>query len=80
MMYGFDGMSGWWLMGMSMMVIFWLTIVLLGIWVVRNVFPHQRRPGRDQALEILRQRYAAGEINEAEYERARARLEQIPAA
>lgn len=80
MMYGFDGMSGWWLMGMSMMVIFWLTIVLLGIWVVRNVFPRQRRPERDQTLEILRQRYAAGEINEAEYERARARLEQTPAA
>jgi putative membrane protein len=75
MMYG---LSGWWLIGMGMMVLFWIAIILLVIWVVRSLFPREMRSGHDQALETLQQRYAKGEINAAEYEQARARLEQIP--
>ena len=78
MMYGMY--SGWWLIGMGMMVLFWVAIILLVIWVVRGLFPRQMRSGRAQALETLQQRYAKGEINAAEYEQARARLEQIPVA
>jgi putative membrane protein len=77
MMYG---LSGWWLLGMGMMVLFWVAIILLVIWAVRSLFPREMRSGRAQALETLQQRYAAGEINAAEYEQARARLEQIPVA
>ncbi len=77
MMYG---IGIWWFMGMGLMVLFWVAIILLVIWGVRSLFPRQVRSGRDQALETLRQRYAAGEINAAEYEQARARLEQIPVA
>jgi len=78
MMYGFGTFSGWWLMGMGMMVLFWIAIIVLVIWVVRSLFPRQMRSGRAQTLETLQQRYAAGEINAAEYEQARARLEEIP--
>jgi putative membrane protein len=75
MMYGF---GVWWLIGTILMVLFWIAIILLAVWVVRSLFPHQMRSGHDQALETLRQRYAAGEINAAEYEQARARLEETP--
>jgi putative membrane protein len=75
MMYGF---GVWWLIGTILMVLFWIAIILLAIWAVRSLFPHQVRSGHDQALETLRQRYAAGEINAAEYEQARARLEETP--
>jgi len=77
MMYGF---SDWWLMGMGMMVLFWVAIILLVIWVVRSVFPRQVRSERTMALETLQQRYAEGSINTAAYEQARARQEQIPVA
>ncbi len=77
MMYGY---GLWWLIGTGLMILFWIAIILLAIWVVRSLFPHEARSGRDQALEILRQRYAKGEINAAEYEQARARLEEIPVA
>ena len=77
MMYGY---SIWWILGMGMMVLFWITILLLVIWAVRRLFPRERRSGHDQALEMLRQRYAKGEISAAEYEQARARLEEIPVA
>jgi uncharacterized membrane protein len=80
MMYGFGMYSGWWLIGMGMMVLFWIAIILLVIWVVRSLFPHQVSPRHDHALETLRQRYAEGSISAAEYEQARARLEQMPVA
>ncbi len=78
MMYGFAMYNGWWLIGMGMMVLFWVAIILLVIWVVRSLFPRQVRSGHDQALETLRQRYAEGSINATEYEQARARLEEAP--
>jgi putative membrane protein len=77
MMYGF---GGWWLLGLSLMVLFWIAIILLVIWVVHSLFPRQKLSGHDQALETLRQRYAAGEINAAEFEQARSRLEETPVA
>jgi putative membrane protein len=52
--------------------IFWLVLIVLimlaGAWFWRG------RPPRDSALEILRRRYAAGEITEEEY---RTRLEGL---
>ncbi len=75
MMYAF---GGWWLIGMSMMMLFWIAMLLLVIWAVHSLFPPQRRSGQDEALETLRRRYAAGELNAAEFEQARARLEQAP--
>ncbi len=75
MMYGY---GIWWLIGTGLMILFWIAIILLVIWAVRSLFPSEKRSRQDQALEILRQRYAAGEINAAEYEQARARLEEIP--
>ena len=80
MMYGFGMFGGWWLIGMGLMVLFWMAIILLVVWVVRNLFPRESRSGRAQALETLQQRYAEGEISAAEYEQARARLEEIPVA
>ena len=80
MMYGFGMYGGGWLIGMGMMILFWVVVIALVIWAVRSLFPRQSYTGRTQTLETLRQRYAAGEINAAEYEQARARLEEIPVA
>lgn len=76
MMYNFGMNGGWWILGMGMMVLFLIAIILLVIWVMRSLFPRQKFSGHDQALETLRQRFAAGEMNAAEYEQARARVEQ----
>ena len=64
----------WWMWGawgigmMLIMLLFWVLVVaalLLGIrWLVRQV----KEPRGDSALEILRQRYARGEINKEEFE------------
>jgi uncharacterized protein (DUF305 family)/uncharacterized membrane protein len=76
MMGGFDdfmGSFGW--LWMLLPILFWGGLLLLIAWAVVRIFPGRRggeRPEvRDQpAEEILRGRFARGEINAEEYERS----------
>ena len=52
------------------MALVWSGLVLLLIWGIRHLFPHERRSAEAAASEILARRYAAGELTEAEYLRA----------
>jgi putative membrane protein len=63
-----------------MMLLFWAAIILLVVWAVRSVFPSQRQGEHESAIEILKRRYAAGEISQAEYEQARKALGDIERA
>jgi len=62
--YGYGGGVGWF--GGLMMLLFMGALVVL-----RALFPTPRRDERGTTLAVLQRRYAAGEISEAEYERAR---------
>jgi putative membrane protein len=77
-MMGFGEVSGlgfgMGLFGGIMMLLFWAAIILLVVWAVRSVFPSQRQSEHESAVEILKRRYAAGEISQAEYEQARKAL------
>ena len=53
-----------------MMALVWSGLVLLLIWGIRHLFPHERRSAEVVASEMLARRYAAGELTEAEYLRA----------
>ena len=70
--YGFGGGMGWF--GGLMMMVVWVALILLVVLLVRAFFSAPRRDDTETALAILRRRYAAGEISEAEYERARRAL------
>jgi len=72
MMWGYDGLGfGGFGMGIGMLV-FWGLLIAGIVLLVRNV---SRSPGageRDKtALDILRERYAKGEIDKAEFEQKR---------
>ena len=58
--------------GLILMLGFWAALVALGVWLVRALFPHAKRPpaaGHDlSALEILDRRFARGEISPEEYD------------
>ena len=86
-MMGFGGMMGWggpgygfgwWgiLMGI-LMLLFWVLviggIVWLVIWLVQQPRPGAAGPGAPgpSALDILRERYARGEITREQYEQMR---------
>ena len=60
---------GWmgWLGGGIMMIAFWVLFIALIVWVVREVSGKNTNNGSD-ALRILKERYAKGEINKEEFE------------
>jgi putative membrane protein len=81
MWYPYHG-SGWaWAIGMGlMMFLFWGGLIVLGAWVFRattggNAHRASNRPddvaqeysSGDRALDILKERYARGEISREEY-------------
>jgi putative membrane protein len=65
-----------WVMMLGMFL-FWLLVLAASVWLVARLFPITRRPGSEserrpepegEAMQIVRQRYARGEITKAEYE------------
>lgn len=71
MMWG----GGFGMFGGLMMVAFWALIIGLIVLAVRG-FSNRRSTGNGQtATDVLRERYARGEIDEDEFERRLARLE-----
>ena len=67
MMWGMSGM-------MVFMVVGWLLIVALvvaGVWWLASSLRSLRFSRRDDALDILRERYARGEISREEFEARR---------
>ncbi len=54
---------------MAMMLVFWGVVIAGTVFGIRWMLSGGRRPTReDTALEILRQRYARGEIDREEFE------------
>jgi putative membrane protein len=76
MPYGvFDGGVGvWFLIALVVSAAFWIgliALIFLGLrWLIRNNEANRttRPPGEDSAMELLRQRFARGEIDAAEFE------------
>jgi putative membrane protein len=74
MMYGY-GAGGWWMM---LMPLLWIALIAVIVWaIVRLIHPGNGGRAverRETPLEILDRRYAQGEIDDATYTTARARL------
>ena len=59
---------GWGIGMMAMMFVFWVLFIVGLIVGIRWLLGKGRDQKQDSALEILRQRYARGEINKDEFE------------
>ena len=79
MMMGFGGFN------VILMILFWVVIVLIAVWLVGRLFPQftgftappssgKRSEPAESPMEILKQRYARGELNQAEYDEMRHKL------
>ncbi len=63
--------SGWMPMmgfGMLFMALFWVALIVGGVLMVKWLMGQGGASLGDSALEILRKRYARGEINKEEFE------------
>ena len=73
-MMGFGmGFNGIW------MILFWIVILGAGVWALASLFPRANSyppssTGND-SLEVLKERYARGEISKEEYQTIRHDLE-----
>ncbi|MEK7208095.1 MAG: SHOCT domain-containing protein [Patescibacteria group bacterium] len=76
MMYGY-GLDGVWfghaLFGGFFMLIVWLAVILFVVWLVREVSRGSKKQDEREhhgktALDILKERYAKGEIERKEFE------------
>ncbi len=68
MMHGFGGMG---LFGGIVMLLVVVAVVLLVVWAVRAGIPSRRSSVGETPLGMLKRRYAAGEIDQAEFDQAR---------
>ena len=71
-------MMGLGIVGWFLMTIFWIGLILLGVWMVKGLFQNSgRTPPRSSAgtaREILDERYARGELSREQYENMKADL------
>jgi putative membrane protein len=76
MMWWYPGMAqvGWGMMAVNGLatLVFLAGLAVLIAWAVRSF--SARPPAREEPLEILQRRFAAGEISQAEFEQARRAL------
>jgi putative membrane protein len=77
---GYGGYGpGWGAFGLFHMLLWWVLIVLaiavLARWAFGGRLGRRRPHHEDRALEILRERYARGEIDKTEYDARRKDLE-----
>lgn len=71
MMWGYaDGWS--WLWMTAMMVLFWGGIIALAVFALRSLGGSR---SNDQAIDVLRRRFAGGEITQDEFEKTRKALQ-----
>lgn len=71
--WGWEHPMGWiwgaWGIGMGLlMLLFWGAVIVGIVLVIRWLISQGKASQSDSALEILRQRYARGEINKEEFE------------
>lgn len=71
--YGMMGGFGW--LGMLTMLLLWIGVIALVVWGLSNLFPARQVSVEPDALEILKRRYACGEINREEFVQAREALQ-----
>jgi len=75
--YGMMGGGYWGLTGIIFMVLFWAALILLVIWLYKQVRGEAVGAGAkgETAIDILKKRYASGEITKDQFGEMKKELE-----
>lgn len=84
MMYGYSGGGDWFghtLFGGFFMIIVWVAVIFFVVWVVRELSTGSRNSGGrtdggKAALDILKERYAKGELTKEQFESMKKEIER----
>lgn len=68
------GWGGWLFMSIAM-ALFWGSVLVIGIWLLRLTSGNSRPAAGPSALDIARDRYARGELSDEEFRRIKKGLE-----
>lgn len=68
-MWAWDGPGGWMGWWMPIGMAFWLAVLVLLVWVASRAIGGHGQRTDDSPEQILKRRYARGEIEREEYER-----------
>ena len=64
--FGWDmGLGGW------LWMVVGIVLIVVIVWALASAVSTRGRPAAEDAVQILKARFARGEISEAEYEQAR---------
>jgi putative membrane protein len=66
--WGGFGLGWMYLIGPIFMILFWAAIILLIIWLYKQIKGPQEVARTESALDVLKKRYAKGEIDKKEFE------------
>lgn len=78
MMYGYNMMGYGWGLMMVVIMLIWALLVVLGILALIKYLklPVNNQQGRSTPMDILKERYAKGEINVEDFNRMKEELEK----
>jgi putative membrane protein len=62
--YGYGMGGGYWILGL----IFWILVIIGVVLLIKYLWEGSRARGEESALEILKKKYARGEISKEEFE------------
>ncbi|MGN6586102.1 MAG: SHOCT domain-containing protein [Solirubrobacterales bacterium] len=71
-----DWGTGWWIVMMLMMVIFWALVIFGAVWLARSLAGGHHTIRHRDPLEVLDHRLASGEISSEEYRERRELLKE----
>jgi putative membrane protein len=69
MMWNYGSGSEGWLWMILMMLVFWGGLIAVAVWAVRAGWLGSRR--QSDSIDVLRRRFAAGEISQDEFEKTK---------
>jgi putative membrane protein len=63
--------TGWWIVMVVGMAVFWGAVIVLGAWTVRTALDRGPSRRHESALEVLERRFAEGDISVDDYRQRR---------
>jgi|GEM_PF-458010 len=70
------GYGGWGIFGGVFMLLFWALIIVLAVYLIKHLAGDKKKDTENEAMKILMERYARGEITKEELEKMKSDIKK----